>query len=242
MARHTGGWVKFWRKAALGDINSNYTRGGLFGALIAMANIQESTVDWMGSPRKLTRGQICTSYQELAELGGVDRKTVTKYMTYFVMRETLKVETSPQGVIITFLNYEQYAGVDASGPLPPPCPMDNGMDNAMDNGVPHNEEVKKKRTKGTVVQGTPGLVVTTVDLLDIIPIQTKERWTTLYKDPQFVERELIKALNYYDANPRKKPKSKRGWTQAANGWLERAWDWRAKNTKGEDPGPAKVIL
>lgn len=143
MARHTGGWVKFWRKAALGDINSNFTRGGLFGALISMANIQESTVSWDGEPRKLVRGQVCTSLRELADLGGVDSKTVSRHLSYLSKRGTVKVEKCSTGTIITFVNYEEYAGLDATGSTQAPRHADNHV-HAI--GI-HNEELKNKRTK-----------------------------------------------------------------------------------------------
>lgn len=143
MARHTGGWVKLWRKASLGDINSNYTRGGLFSALISMANIQPSRIDWGGRPRDLERGQIATSLHELAELGQTDRKTVSKHLNYLALRSTIKVEKSKQGVVLTILNYETYQGVDAEWSPQGPHTMDHGMD----HGVPHNEERKNKRKK-----------------------------------------------------------------------------------------------
>lgn len=76
------------------------------------------------------------------------------------------------------------------------------------------------------------------DLLKIISEKTQKTWATLYADPEFISRELIKAFSYYDNNPRKKPKSKRGWTAAINSWLERGWSWRAKSTQGVAGMPA----
>lgn len=59
-------------------------------------------------------------------------------------------------------------------------------------------------------------------------------WLDLYDDQrEFVERELKKAWQYYHLdNPSKKPKSKRGWSQALSSWLERGWSDRAKGVKG----------
>lgn len=140
MARFNNGWVRIQRKALLGDINSNYTRGGLFGALVAMANIQGSIVSWKGQPRKLERGEIVTSFQELANLGGVDRKTVVKHLNYLVARETIILEKCAQGILIKFPNYDKYHALNAEWSHEGPADMDNGMDNAMDNGVPHIEQ------------------------------------------------------------------------------------------------------
>ena len=147
LARHTGGWVKLWRKAALGDIGSNYTRGGLFGALIAMANIQDSRVSWRGKPRTLERGEIVTSMKELAELGEVDRSTVLRHLNYLILRETLTVEKSNKGILVKILNYEQYQGVDADGPHQSHTQAQHQSHFGPNISPTHNEERKNKRTK-----------------------------------------------------------------------------------------------
>jgi DNA-binding transcriptional regulator YhcF (GntR family) len=151
VARHTGGWVKFWRKAALGDINSNYTRGGLFGALIAMANLQESTVDWGGKPRKLKRGEIVTSIKELADLGETDRRTVDRHLAYLAQRGTITVDKQPFGTFIKVQNFAQYQDVDADSAKPPR----NGMLNHTSNHSAHNEELKKLRKKEAAGENPP---------------------------------------------------------------------------------------
>ncbi len=72
------------------------------------------------------------------------------------------------------------------------------------------------------------------EVLSRIPQETKARWLELYnRDTDFIQRELIKAIGYYFENADKKPKSLKGWLRALSTWLERSWDWRAKNTKGE---------
>lgn len=147
MARHTNGWVKIERRAALGDINSNFARGGMFLALIAMANIQPSMIEWKGMPRKLVRGEILTTLTELSTLGNVDRKTISKHLQYLVRRETISLEKTNNGIIIKFINFEEYNALAAEWSQPSPNEMDDGMDNAMDDGVPHNKELKNKRNK-----------------------------------------------------------------------------------------------
>lgn len=116
MARFDRGWVKVQRRALLGDINSNFTRGGMFAALIAMANLQESVVSWKGEPIRLERGQILTSIQELSGLGGVDRSTILRHLNYLVLRGTITLEKSNKGILITFSNFAKYQGVDSERP------------------------------------------------------------------------------------------------------------------------------
>lgn len=143
MARFDNGWVKLYRKAVMGDIGSNYTRSGLFGALIAIANIQESTVNWGGKPRKLARGQIATSLHELASLGDIDHKTVSRHLAYLQARGTIDAEKSYSGTIITINNYEQYQGQDADGPPEHP----QYREGLVPTIGKHIEERKKERSK-----------------------------------------------------------------------------------------------
>lgn len=151
MGRFNNGWVKIHRKAILGDIYSNFTRGGLFTTLVGIANMQESSVSWRGKPKKLERGELVTSLVELSSLGEADRKTVEKHLNYLALRGTIAVEKSPQGVLIKIQNFDFYQSVDADGGkrgrTSMDDDMDNGMDNAMDDGVPHIEETKKLRKK-----------------------------------------------------------------------------------------------
>lgn len=143
MARFDGGWVKIYRKAILGDIGSNFTRGGLFATLIGIANIQDSTVSWRGKPRKLERGEIATSIAELSELGETDRRTVDRHLNYLVLRGTITIEKSKSGTIVKILNYERYQAVDADSAKP----QRNDMYNDRLNGSAHIEERKNKRKK-----------------------------------------------------------------------------------------------
>lgn len=245
MARHKNGWVKLWRKAALGDINSNFTRGGLFGAVVCMANIQNSTVSWKGKPRKLERGEVVTSLQELAELGEVDPRTVARHLNYLALRETISVEKCSTGTLIKINNYERYQGVDAEDSEPSPDDMQNGMHNGLRATGIHNEELKNKRIKETSrtvpEKSGPVQIETVEDLLGLFSEKVKAEWLILYPDPDFVQREAIKALHYYDNNPGKKPKVERGWKKAFSSWLGRGWSYHAKNLKGQKPA-AKANL
>lgn len=71
-------------------------------------------------------------------------------------------------------------------------------------------------------------------LINAVPLRTIERWVGLYGDKDFLQREAIKAFGYYSDNPRKKPKSVRGWCNALSSWFERAWAWRARQTSGKN--------
>lgn len=55
-----------------------------------------------------------------------------------------------------------------------------------------------------------------------------DNWGRLYEQ-EYLQRELLKAWNWYANNPRKKPKSMRGWVQALSSWFERGWKHYVKN-------------
>lgn len=61
------------------------------------------------------------------------------------------------------------------------------------------------------------------------------RWDELY-DPDYVEREVTKAVVWLNSNPKKAKKTKRGWVAFMAGWLERGWD---RSTTRGSSNPSK---
>lgn len=55
-----------------------------------------------------------------------------------------------------------------------------------------------------------------------------DNWAKLYEQ-EYLQRELLKAWNWYSNNPRKKPKTIRGWVQALSSWFDRGWKHYVKN-------------
>lgn len=147
MARFQGGWVKIHRKAILGDIGSNYMRSGLFQTLVCIANLGRSTVSWKGRPATLGRGEIVTSYRELAELGEVDRKSVMRHLRYLALRGTILIEKSFGGLRIKIQNFDKYQSLDAEGSQVTPISADGDRDGDLPNDGTHIEELKKERIK-----------------------------------------------------------------------------------------------
>ena len=152
MARFDGGWVKIRRKALLGDINSNFTRGGLFVALVGMANIQESVVSWRGRPRNMGRGEICTSLTELASLGGTDRSTVLRHLNYLELRGTISLEKSNKGIIIKLLKFDYHQGLDAEGPHQAQQQTHIGHNNDRTHIEQVNNKTKKQKVPSSIFE------------------------------------------------------------------------------------------
>lgn len=73
-------------------------------------------------------------------------------------------------------------------------------------------------------------------LIAAMPQETVRRWCELYPDPNYLRRETMKAFNWYEANPIKKPKKVRGWVMALSRWFERGWPSHLKTLPSNQPG------
>jgi len=232
MARFNNGWVKLYRKVALGDIGSNYTRSGLFGALISMANIQSSIAEWKGRPRKLSRGEVVTSLRELAELGSCDVKTISRHLNYLSLRDTIFIEKSSSGTFIKILNFAKYQGQDAEGSTQEPHGMDDDRDDDVHAIGIHIEEGKNKRRKEVILADLQKQATPTSDNFSFssieeikskIPSSRWDLWLQLYPSQDYIDRELIKVVGWLLDNPKKNHKSLRGWNQFLAAWFARGW-------------------
>lgn len=192
MARFDKGWVKIHRRAILGDIGSNYLRGGLFGTLIVIANVQDSMVSWKGKPRKLCRGEVVTSLRELADLGEVDRTTVLRHLNYLVLRETISIEKSNRGILITIKNYDKYQSYDAEGPHQP----QHQAQFSTHISPTHIKEGKKERRKELVIPPKPE---TPEELQKLVG---KKNMASLLNDfsQELIEREFPEIVYYLQNN------------------------------------------
>lgn len=110
MARHSNGWVKVHRKLTSpdSDIGTNGYRLAILVTLIAWANRDESTIQFNGKPRKITRGQVVIGLRDFAEHLGFSKDTVFRQLQYLCLRDTICKEAATEGTLITITNYEQY--------------------------------------------------------------------------------------------------------------------------------------
>jgi len=79
------------------------------------------------------------------------------------------------------------------------------------------------------------------DLFSGMPADTMARWSALYPDHGFISREVVKAIGWYGINPKKQPRSRRGWILAISSWLERSWRMTQVTTKGSGRPPSRGI-
>jgi hypothetical protein len=238
--------VKLHRKLLDSDIGKNFLLLGLWLTLIRWANWTETKVNWRGVPRTLARGEMLTSVKELADYGEVDRKTVSKWLNYLALRGSIQVEKSPRGsrlgLIIKVLNYEKYQSIDAlysheTGDEPT---HEHGHESprSMDMSMDTYEESKNKRNKEVrpvLADTNPVQVDSAEELLNLFDQKRRGELEVLYPDPGFIDREAIKAVQYYRDNPRKTPKTGRGWKMAFTSWLTRGWRYHVKSIASESP-------
>lgn len=112
----------------------------------------------------------------------------------------------------------------------------DNTDNTIHNK--HTDSITTEPQKATQSKSSFVEFNNETDLINSISGSTRDRWAKLYNhDAEFIEREVIKAFEYYQNKPHKTPKTLRGWTQALSSWLERGWPKHVKQgpNKAHDP-------
>ena len=107
------GFIKLERTVMSGDLAENQHLFYIWVFLLVHANFKSSRAIVGGEPLLITRGQIWTSYREIAFKANVSLATVSKWVNYLVQTERISLRGFSKGSIITILNYEKYQGVPA---------------------------------------------------------------------------------------------------------------------------------
>lgn len=241
MARFNGGWIKVYRELIGTDISKHPTRLALFIHLVAMANIEETWVDWGGTPRKCPRGSLVTSFRELSKVVGACRGSVERQLKYLASRDTILVETETRGTFVTINNYSDYQDKPTGSVTVTRHRSDTGGATVGATVGASNEEVKNIRSKEVknnnnssvaLTSSAPLVPVSTKSTLSISSFQdfefvlspkVKSNLSLLYPDFDFLRREFIKMDSWLSSNPKKNLKTKRGWDQFVNNWLAKSW-------------------
>lgn len=133
-----------------------------------------------------------------------------------------------------------------------PDPAYSEQSNAVQSSTEQSEAKKKEAKASSGEQRAGARVRGCVEALGGDPAvegalsgvaqDVQHAWLKLYEDPVWINRELIKAISYYQQNPAKKPKSSRGWSRAFSAWLERGWTYKARAEKGSAPKKPVVTV
>ncbi len=99
------------------------------------------------------------------------------------------------------------------------------------------KEIKNKKTTTAVANHSLGRRSTTelvsfnslTELLGAFDKETVSTWSQLYPDNEYLQRQSIKAWDYYRTNSVKTPKNLKGWKRAMNHWFESDWPKHVRN-------------
>lgn len=101
------------------------------------------------------------------------------------------------------------------------------------------QQILLPETKTVVVQKRTPSATALVEISSLEQIEklfddsTLKIWSQLYPDQDFLQRVTLKAINYYNNNPKKKPRTAKGWKQTLGSWFEKDWVKHVRAIPGE---------
>jgi len=251
MSRFDGGWVKVYRELLETDIANNPTRLSLFIHLIAMANVEDSWVEFKSKPRICPRGSLVTSHRELCTKTGASRSSIDRQLKYLSLRDTLVVESETRGTFITIKNYSDYQDVNAS----PGANLRHSRGASGTTGgttdEASNEELRNKEIKNkeiyissepikSVAEVKPKKELVSFKISNSKSIEISkdliDSWVDTFPK-EFLDEEIKKARSWILSNPHKAPKS--NWGRFLNTWFNRGWDRYRTTLKSN---PSKITM
>lgn len=108
MARPTGGYVRLHRRILDHWITRDPLAFTMFVTFVAWARRSPGKTLLKRQLVTLQRGQLVTSWNELAKRWDVDRKTIRAKILLLVKDHMLDYKADQRGTIITVLNYDKY--------------------------------------------------------------------------------------------------------------------------------------
>lgn len=79
-----------------------------------------------------------------------------------------------------------------------------------------------------------------VKFLSFVSHDTQRRWLTLYS-VEYISREVVKAINWLENNPQRRPRSARGASSFLTKWLDRGWErYRKQQPVNEKTGAQRA--
>lgn len=146
----------------------------------------------------------------------------------------ITLESCTHGTLVTILNWEVYQGDSISSGTPAEHGEDTGCIRT-ENELHYSEEGKKEEDYSPTVerkrspvgaievfQGKEPLE----EILKDVTQSVQRAWLAAYPDAEWVKREILKALVWIEANPRKKSKS---FARFMGNWLSKGWESHRKS-------------
>lgn len=112
MARFDGGWVKLHRGVTEHWIGKNGYTLAIFSTLVLWANYKQSKIVFGGKLVTLERGQLLTTYRQIAEQLDFGKKLVERHLNLLQSDGSIVLSSSHRGTIITICNYEKFQEIE----------------------------------------------------------------------------------------------------------------------------------
>jgi hypothetical protein len=150
MTRFDNGWVKVYRRISITDVGKNGHCLAVMTTLLMWASRFPSTVRWKGKPRNAPAGSVLLGIRELADQLQFSKDTVYRQLKYLAARDTISLESSTQGTLVTVRNWAEYQDSDENLRRDEGHGSDTVKDIARtlaEHKPTLNGELKNKRTK-----------------------------------------------------------------------------------------------
>jgi DNA-binding MarR family transcriptional regulator len=238
VSRFNRGWVKLHREVVEEDIGRNGIYLAVWVTLLSWATRFETSIPRNEERVTLSPGSVVTSIRELADHLGFSRSSIARALKYLEKRDSIRVASGTVGSVVTVCNWDKYQSAEDEAETRPGHEPDTagtpvGRQSAL------NGEVRKKNTISAVVENsTP----TRVEACGAIPElsgqevveqalsqvkqSTQRLWVKSYGDTAWLAAEIIKAANWLEVNPKRKPRS---FAKFMGGWFARNWDKHRKS-------------
>lgn len=220
------GYVKLFRSTSNGDFENDVMLLGIWSWILLNVNRFEMTLKVNGEPVKFPAGSVAINVRKLSERIGIHRETLRKKLDYLRRRGSIQLSTSHEGTVISVINWSSYQESDA----PLPTKLDPSVGQAPANPVPLQELRIKNNTKYSSAEVAspascgpvePLSCEGTKDALAKVKQSVQERWLAAYPDAQWVKQEILKALAWEAANPKKRSKD---FGRFMTNWLSNGWE------------------
>lgn len=245
MDMEMNGWVKIHRKILTWGWYSDTPTRSVFFHLLLKASFKDS--EYMGV--KITRGQVVTGRKALAKDLGLSERQVRTALTHLKSTNEVTIKTHSKFSVITVTKFDEYNQTDqvsdqqstskrpASDQQPTTYEECKERKNVKNNkhgaGIAPPTVLESGKTaprpSGCIpeLQGNPSVE----NFLKNVTHSNQKAWLELY-DSQWIKFEILKAIAWLEANPRKKPKHN---GRFMGSWLSRAHEMHRRQLPSEKP-------
>jgi hypothetical protein len=218
------GWVKLHRSLLKSDLVHNANLFCVWSWVLLNANYEETKILWKGEQRALPKGALLFTPMQPAEIFGLTRRTVQKWLQHLHDTGRIVLESSSRGSLLTVCNWDTYQIEVREGSQP-------GSNQVAAGSQPSSSQValieEGKKEEGKKVSRAkhssshpiiPELQNPATDILLQAVTEAQQRaWLETSPDPDWLKEELRKARNYLSTKP-----SRRFTARFFTAWLNRA--------------------